>query len=375
MDVTESTTDQQTKPAARCAPFQGGVPVGGDHSVFAVTASAGLPAWLAGQGVSLALTTYQAGRLFAVGCSPDGGLSVFQRSFERCMGLWAAPDGQSFWMATAWQLWRFANALADGQTHDGYDRVFIPRTGHTTGDLDIHDLALDAGGSVVFVNTKFGCLATLSDTHSFRPMWRPRFLSGLVPEDRCHLNGLAMVDGRPGFVTAASRSDTAEGWRQHRGDGGVVINVQSDEIVAQGLSMPHSPRMHRGRVWLLNAGTGQLGYIDTATGRFEGVAFLPGFARGLSFAGDYAIVGLSAARSEFSFDGLALAGELQRRSTKAHCGVMVIDTRTGGVVEWLRIDGAVRELYDVVVLPGVARPMVVGVLSDEIKVLLSVESA
>lgn len=342
--------------------------------MFGLTASPGLPAWLDTQGVSLALTTYQAGRLFAVGCSPDGGLSVFQRSFERCMGLWAAPDGQSFWLATAWQLWRFANALAPVQTHDGYDRVFIPRTGHTTGDLDIHDLALDADGSVVFVNTKFGCLAMLSETHSFRPLWRPRFLSGLVPEDRCHLNGLAMVDGRPGFVTAASRSDIADGWRRHRADGGVVIDVRSDEIVAEGLSMPHSPRIHRGQVWLLNAGIGQLGFVDAATGRFEAVAFLPGFARGLSFASDYAIVGISAARSESSFDGLALGEELAGRGRQAQCGVVIIDTRTGETVEWLRIDGAVRELYDVVVLPGVARPMVVGVLTEEVKQLLSVES-
>jgi uncharacterized protein (TIGR03032 family) len=367
------TRDQPHPPPG--LPFVGGVAVGHDHSVFGLTSSPGLPGWLHRQGVSLAFTTYQAGRLFTVGRSPDGGLSVFQRAFERCMGLWAAPDGQSFWMATQWQLWRFANALAPGITHNGYDRLYIPRTGHTTGDLDIHDLAVAADAQVVFVNTHFGCLATLSAAHSFRPLWRPPFISGLVPEDRCHLNGLAMAGGRPRYVTAVSTSDVLDGWRQQRGDGGVVIDVDSGAVVAAGLSMPHSPRVYRDRVWLLNAGTGHLGYLEAGTGRFVPVTFLPGFARGLSFTGDYALVGLSAARTEFSFEGLALPAQLAKHQAEAQCGLVVVELATGRVVEWLRIDGAVRELYDVVLLPGVVRPMVLGTVTPEVRQILSIEGA
>lgn len=355
------------------APFQGGIPVGSDPSVFSLSASPGLPRWLAAHDVSLVFTTYQAGRLFTLGRSPDGGLSVFQRSFERCMGLWAAPDGGELWVATRWQLWRLANALAPGAVHHGYDRLYIPRTGHTTGDLDIHDIAVNAGGDPVFVNTRFNCLATLSRRHSFRPLWIPPFITGLVPEDRCHLNGLAMLDGQPGQVSAVACTNTAEGWRGHRGDGGIVMDVASGAIIASGLSMPHSPRWHHDRLWLLDAGTGYFGSVDTARGRFEPATFLPGFARGLAFVGHYAIVGLSASRAEFSFDGLALARELRRRDTEAHCGLAIIDLMTGAISEWLRIEGAVRELYDVAVLPGVARPMVLGFISPEIQQLLSID--
>lgn len=350
-----------------------GVRVGAQSSTFEIFGSAGLPDWLADQQVSLVFTTYQAGRLFLLGRSPDGGLSVFQRSFARCMGLWATPDGQSMWMSSQFQLWRFANALHPGQTHDGYDRVLVPRTGHTTGDLDTHDLAVDSGGQVVFINTKFGCLATLSDSHSFRPLWRPPFLSRLVPEDRCHLNGLAMVDGRARYVSAVSRSDVIDGWRDDRREGGVIVDVDSGEVVATGLSMPHSPRYYRGKLWVLNAGTGHFGHIDLDTGSFVPVTFLPGFSRGLAFTGDYAIVGLSQARSKHTFDGLELDEQLAKRHAKAQCGLQIIDLRTGTVVQWLRLQGVVSELYDVAVLAGAVRPMALGFETKEIEQLLSID--
>jgi uncharacterized protein (TIGR03032 family) len=355
-------------------PFSGGVPVGSDHSVFSFIASPGLPEWLTAHRVSLVFTTYQAGRLIAVGRSPHGGVSVFQRSLERCMGLWVSPDGEEFWVATAWQLWRLANALTPGATHDGYDRVYIPRTGHTTGNLDIHDIALDANGAPVFVATKFNCLATLSPRHSLTPVWTPDFITDLAPEDRCHLNGLAMVKGQPGYVTAVSDSNTADGWRAHRHDGGIIIDVATGETITRGLSMPHSPRWHRKRLWLLNAGTGEFGFINPNTGRFAALTFLPGFARGLAFAGNYAIIGLSAARREFAFDGLPLAEELTKRGTEAVCGVAIVDLATGTITEWIRIEGAVRELYDVTALPDVTRPMVLGFVTDEIQHMLSIDT-
>ena len=159
----------------------------------------------------------------------------------------------------------------------GYDVAYVPRVGYTTGDLDVHDIAVDADGRVIFVCTLFGCLATLSERASFQPLWRPPFLSALVPEDRCHLNGLAMRDGRAAYVTAVADSDVADGWRDRRHDGGCVVDVASGEIVARGLSMPHSPRWYRDRLWLVNSGTGEFGCVDLATGRFEPIAFCPGY--------------------------------------------------------------------------------------------------
>jgi uncharacterized protein (TIGR03032 family) len=244
-----------------------------------------------------------------------------------------------------------------------------------TGDIDVHDVAVGADGRPVFANTLFSCVATVSETHNFVPLWKPRFISRLAAEDRCHLNGLAMEAGVPRYVTVVGPSDVADGWREHRAGGGQVIDIASGEAVLAGLSMPHSPRLHRGQLWLLNSGTGEFGRVDVAAGRFEPVAFCPGYARGLAFHGDYAVIGTSLPRDNKTFTGLALDGELEKRGAEARCAVLVIDLRTGDAVHWLRFSGVVKELYDVGVLPGVARPAAIGFKSDEIRRVITIGDA
>ena len=345
----------------------------GKEPALELTGSRQFNAWLAEHQVSLAFTTYQTGKMFLIGLKADGKLSVFERTFNRCMGLWS--DGQTLWMSSLYQLWRFENVLEQGQVANGYDRLYVPQVGYTTGDLDIHDVAVDGGGRVVFVNTLFGCLATLSQTASFAPLWQPSFLSRLAAEDRCHLNGLAMAGGKPRYVTAVSQSDVADGWRDRRGDGGCVIDVQTGDTVCSGLSMPHSPRVYRDKLWLLDSGTGYLGSVNLGSGKFEPLAFLPGYQRGLCFVGDFAVVGLSKPRENKTFSGLALDQNLAKRDAEARCGLYVVDLRTGDAVHWLRLEGIVSELYDVVVLPGVRRPMALGFKTDEIRRTLSVGDA
>jgi uncharacterized protein (TIGR03032 family) len=335
-----------------------------------IQASRQLPAFLAEQRISLAVTTYQAGKLFLLGVRPDGRLSVFERTLERCMGLAASRD--TLHVATLQQIWKFADVLPEGQDWQGHDALYAPRMSWVTGDIDVHDVAVGAGGRPVFANTLFSCLATVSDTHSFVPLWKPRFISRLAAEDRCHLNGLAMEGGVARYVSVVGPSDVADGWRAHRGGGGQVIDVASGEVVLGGLSMPHSPRLHRGQLWLLNSGTGAFGRVDVAAGRFEEVAFCPGYARGLAFHGDYAVIGTSLPRDNRTFTGLALDGELERRGAEPRCAVLVIDLRSGDTVHWLRFDGVVKELYDVGVLPGVARPAAIGFKSDEIRRVITI---
>ncbi|WP_293006999.1 TIGR03032 family protein [Nitrosomonas sp.] len=337
-----------------------------------ISTSRQMLSWLAEQKLSIALTTYQVGKLYFIGLKPDNGLSVFERSFNRCMGLCATPNG--LYMSSLYQVWRFENVFEVGQQQDGFDRLYVPQMGYTTGDLDIHDMAVDSDGHLVFVNTLFGCLATLSETHSFKPLWQPFFISKLAAEDRCHLNGLAMRDGQPAYVTAVGQCDVADGWREHRTKGGIVIDVPRNEVVCSGLSMPHSPRWHNGRLWLLNSGTGEFGYVDLESGRFEPLCFCPGYMRGLSFHGDFALVGLSKPRENKTFSGLALDDNLKSRNVEARCGVQIIDLRSGDIVHWLRIEGVVEELYDVVTLPRVRRPMALGFKTDEIRRVLSVET-
>jgi len=341
-----------------------------DEPWLEVTSSRGFPDWLAEHRIGLACTTYQTGKLLLLGLRPDGQLAVFERTFNRCMGLWA--DGQTLWMSSLYQLWRFENALAPGHLYQDHDRLYVPRVGYTTGDLDTHDIAVESGGRVVFVNTKFSCLATLHDRDSFTPLWRPPFVSRLAPEDRCHLNGLALEDGRARYATAVSRSDVADGWRERRRDGGVVIDVRTNAVVAAGLSMPHSPRVYRGRLWLLNSGTGEFGSLDPAGGPFAPLTFCPGYLRGLAFVGDSAVTGLSRPRHDRTFGGLALDEALAAKGAEARCGLHVIDLRSGDVVHWVRFEGMVRELYDVVTLPGTVRPMALGFKTDEIERAIAV---
>ena len=337
---------------------------------FQIQTSRHFPAWLAEQRTSLAFSTYQTGKLFLVGLKPTGELSVFERTFNRCMGLWS--DGQTLWMSSAFQLWRFENALAEGQWEDGFDRLYIPRFGYTTGDIDVHDVAVDGDGHVVFVNTLFSCLATTSTTASFRPLWRPPFVSRLAAEDRCHLNGLALEEGRPRYVTACGASDVADGWRERRRDGGFLMEVDTADRILTGLSMPHSPRLHAGRLWLLDSGNGFFGFADRARRSFEPVAFCPGYARGLAFVGNHAVVGLSKPR-EATFSGLPLAEHLAARGAEARCGLIVVDLRTGDIAHWLRFDGIVEELYDVVALPRVVRPTAFGFKTEEVRYTVTAE--
>ncbi|MEO1091108.1 MAG: TIGR03032 family protein [Pseudomonadota bacterium] len=331
-----------------------------------MTGSRLFTAWLAGEGASLAFTTYQAGKLFLIGLQPDGRLSIFERTFARCMGLGVGPH-EALWMASLCQLWRFENFLEPGEQKDGFDAVYVPVVGHTTGDLDVHDIHTDAAGRPVFVATRFNCLATIAERASFRPLWRPPFVDRIAAEDRCHLNGFAMRDGAPAYATCVAATNVAEGWREHRRDGGRVLDVASGESVAAGLSMPHSPRLHQGRLWLVQSGTGEFGHVDLASGRFQPVCFLPGFARGVAFAGDHAVIGVSLPRETATFAGLALEERLAREGVGARCQLAVVNLVTGDVEHRLAIEGVVEELYDVVVLPGLVRPMALGFRSDEIR--------
>jgi uncharacterized protein (TIGR03032 family) len=384
LDDSNSTVELQTDESAGAATAQ--------QSWLKAHGSRYFMDWLAEQGVSLAFTTYQTGKLFFVGRKPDSSLSMFERTYNHCMGMWAAPDAKTIWLSSRYQIWQMTQAPANAVPYQpvdpnvpgsalppwaerGYDAAYIPRLGYTTGHLDVHDMAVDADGRLIFVNTMFGCLATLSETANFQPLWQPKFISALVPEDRCHLNGLAMRDGKAAYVTAVADSDVADGWRDRRRDGGVIVDVQSNEIVARGLSMPHSPRWYRDKLWVLNSGRGELGSVDLDTGKFEPLAFCPGYLRGMTFVGKYAVVSLSKPRHD-TFHGLELDERLQQRGAKPQCGLQVIDLETGAVAHWLKLEGQlVTELYDTVVLPGVRQPMSVGFKTNEIERLVLIQEA
>lgn len=340
---------------------------------FEISSSRNFTNWLAEQGISLGFTTYQSGKLFFLGLQPNGRLSIFERSFPRCMGLYADDQAQTLYLNTLMQIWRFERASPMGESYQDYDAVYIPQSSYVTGDVDAHDVSVTSNNEVIFVNTLFSCLAEASETHSFKPLWKPSFISKLAAEDRCHLNGLAMENGKPRYMTSVSRSDVNNGWRDRRWEGGLLMDVKTDEVIADGLSMPHSPRLYRDKLWVLNSGTGYFGTVDVSSGQFEPVAFCSGYARGLAFVGDYAVVGLSKPRREGAFDDLPLQENLTKRDADARCGILVIDLNSGDIVHNVRIEGIVSELYDVSVLAGVTRPMALGFKSDEIRRVFSID--
>jgi uncharacterized protein (TIGR03032 family) len=311
---------------------------------------------------SLLVSTYQANKLLVVRAA-GGGLSTLVRTFDRPMGL--AVAGGRLALGCRTQVWLFRNApdIAPRVEPAGlHDACFLPRSSHVTGDIAVHELAW-AGDELWLVGTRFSYLCTLHPDCSFVPRWRPPFVTALAAEDRCHLNGLALVDGRPQYVTALGESDTAHGWRANKPQGGCLMEVSSGEVISRGLSMPHSPRWQDGRLWLLESGTGQLVLVDPASGRRQSVAGLPGFARGLALAGPYAFVGLSKIRPTSALDGVPLA----RRREQLKCGVAVVDLRTGQVIALLEFQTAVEEIFDVQLFAGLRFLEVIGFQQETIQ--------
>jgi uncharacterized protein (TIGR03032 family) len=311
---------------------------------------------------SLLVTTYQANKLMVVRATGNG-LSTLVRSFERPMGL--AVDARRLTIGTRNQIWFLHNApdIAPRVEPAGqHDACYLPRSCHVTGDIGVHELVW-VGDELWIVNTRFSCLCTLHPDYSFVPRWRPPFITALAAEDRCHLNGLALVEGRPRYVTALGESDTANGWRVNKPHGGCLIDIPSGEMIARGLSMPHSPRWHDGRLWLLESGTGRLVRVEPASGRVEPVAEMPGFTRGLALCGPYAFVGLSKIRPTSAMDGVPLA----ERREHLKCGVAAIDLRSGQVIALLECHSAVEEIFDVQLLPGLRFPEVIGFQKDDVQ--------
>jgi uncharacterized protein (TIGR03032 family) len=311
---------------------------------LASTHTSSLPALLDDVGMTIAVTTYQTGRVVLI--RADGGVAnTHVRAFRRPMGL--AVAGDRLVLATEREIVDLRDqpaAAAALESAGKVDAVYIPRTVHVTGDIAAHEVAIGTGGEVWVVNTRFSCLCTIAPDASFHPRWRPPFVSALAADDRCHLNGLAMVDGEPRYVTALGATDVEHGWRAGKADGGVIVDVASGEVVASGLCMPHSPRVVGDRLYVLESGKGELAVVDRDSGAIETIARVPGFARGLAFLGPYAIVGLSEVR-ETLFDGVPIT-DVDERSA----GVWIIDTRSGATVAWLRFSGVVRELFDVQVV-------------------------
>lgn len=299
--------------------------------------------------ISLLVSTYQTGKVIIL--RADGKtVNTHFRNFPKPMGLTA--DSSHLIIGTTHEVVELRNvpAVAAKLPPLGqHDACFLQRRTHVTGDIDIHEIAR-VGETLWLINTRFSCLCTLHPDSSFVPRWRPFFITALSPEDRCHLNGLCLIDGQPRYVTALGETDDRESWRNNKAWGGILMEIPTQQILLRGLSMPHSPRWYANQLWVLESGQGSLAAVDNA--QLKTIVQLPGFTRGIDFYGPLAFIGLSQVRESAMFSGIPLTERLDERV----CGVWVVNIQTGQIIAFLKFEDAVQEIFSVQVLRGIQFP-------------------
>lgn len=338
-------------------------PAGAPPPPFSLRYTPQVPELLHALGATLALSTYQAGKLVLISAKDASSLTQLPRNFEKAMGVAERPETGELAIACRQEVLAFrdsAELAAHFPPSPGkYDAMYMPRATYHTGPLDLHDLHYDANGDLLAVNTLFSCVVRIDGMWNFTPVWQPPFIDRIAGEDRCHLNGLAMEAGRPRYATAFSTDNVPRGWRRDIMHTGVVMDIERNEVLAEGLAMPHSPTVVNGELYVLLSGSGEMVRVDRASGAVDVVASIGGFVRGLSVVGDYAFVGLSRIREKSQTFG-HLAGKLQNNAA----GVMVIHLPTGSKVGLLEYQTSVEEIYDVHILQGKRRPNILNPSDD-----------
>lgn len=334
---------------------------------FSCTYSPNIPELLQQLNCSIAISTYQAGKVIFISPKDRDHLVQLPRQFSKPMGM--ALKGDKMALATLNEVIVMANNKELATTYPRqpkvYDSLFIPRAVHYTGELDIHDLHWTSRG-LLAVNTRFSCLAYINDDFSFTPFWKPDFITNLTPDDCCHLNGLAMEGDTPRFVTVLGKTTTPQGWRSAKATGGCLIDIHTNEILADNLPMPHSPRIYDQKVYILLSATGELAEVDIKNKSYKVLKQLDGFVRGLDRMGDYIFIGLSKLRqTSQAFADLPIA----KRSI--FCGVVAMHLPTASIAGYIKYENSVEEIYDVKVLPGMLRPGILNLEKPEFRMALS----
>lgn len=335
---------------------------------FTCTYSPNFPELIHQMGCTVALTTYQAGKLVFFSATGPEDLVQLPRNMAQPMGICIDGERMAVGTRSAVQVFRRSDSLASNQPGKAgkYQSLYIPTTSYHTGELALHDLGWDDQGRLVAVNTAFSCLCYVNDSYHFEPFWQPSFVTALEPGDRCHLNGLAWENQKPAYVTCLDRSDEPGSWRKDRDKPkGVLIHVPTNEVVVEGLYFPHSPRLYHDGLYVLSSGQGELLKVDLKTRKTTLVCKLQGFARGMARHGSFLFIGLSKIRQKSStFKDLPIA----KGSPMA--GLQVVDLRSGTVVAWMKYESSVDEIYDVQVLPGMKRVGILGPGSEEASMAL-----
>jgi uncharacterized protein (TIGR03032 family) len=305
--------------------------------------------------ISLVLSTYQAGKVIFLS---SNGENMFQlvRDFARPMGI--AIKDNLMALAGALTVTVFKTDAELAKTYpskpDTYDAFYFPITLFRTDYVNIHDISFTNQG-LIGVNTAFSCLSRLDGQFSFNPIWKPDFIDKFEPKDFCHLNGMALDEKNAiCYVTAFGKTKECDEWRKNKLNGGILIDVKTDEIVLENLPMPHSPRIYNGKVYLLLSAAEEFIKVDIENGTYNVIAKIDGFIRGLCFKEKYAFIGVSKLRKTHIFSDLPIAEK------EITAGVVIIDINTGKKVGAIKYETNVDELYDVHILDGIKRPNILN---------------
>ena len=323
---------------------------------FSCSHSPNIPELLYSLQCSVAVTTYQAGKVIFISAPTPTKLVQLPRTFEKPMGL--ALDKDRLAVATRDQVIVFRNAAnmaANYPPHPHtYDALFLPRAAYYTGEIDIHDIFW-SNDKLLAVNTRFSCLASIDDTFCFKPEWKPYFVHKITPDDHCHFNGVAIDGAEPLYATALGDTSGTESWREKKLTGGAVIDIKKNIVLTRGLPMPHSPRLYNGKLYALLSATGELVEIDRITGKPAVIKNFNGFVRGMDCIGDYLFIGLSKLReSSSAFRDLPIAKQ------SLFAGIVVMHLPTATITGFIKYENSVEEIYDVKILPDVRRPNILS---------------
>jgi uncharacterized protein (TIGR03032 family) len=331
------------------------------NTPFSCSHSPNFPGLLHRLGCTLMLSTYQAGKVVFLSAVNGQRLSQLPRTFKRAMGI-AVQDNRKMAVATQNEVIILTNSSRLAQTYPAkpgvYDALYLPRATYYTGYLDMHDLHFGKEG-LWGVNTSFSCLCKIDENYSFNPVWKPHFIDSLSSEDRCHLNGLAMQDGMPQYVSALGKENSTQSWRKNITKGGVLIHVPTNEIIIEGLAMPHAPRLYDGQLYALLSARQELVCIDPNKGTYDVVTKVPGFVRGMTKLGDFLFIGTSKLRK-----GSTTFKELEIDEAADKAGVLVVHLPTAKVVASMQWHNSVDEIYDIQVLPNTRRANILNTYED-----------
>ena len=322
---------------------------------FEITYTKNLPKFLFENSFSILITTYQAGKLIIIGSSD--GEEIYQTlvSLKKPMGI--ALQGHKMAVACFDELRFFSSnenihEVINKSNEGSYDQGFAQRATYFTGNLDIHDI--EFGDGILWgVNTIMSCIGIYDINYSFRPKWKPKFISDIIPEDRCHLNGMAMENNIPKYVTALGKSDTKQGWRKDKMNAGILMSVPEGEILLEGLSMPHSPRFVEGKLYFLESGRATLNCFDPKNKNVEVIYDFNCFVRGMDIIGNAAVIGKSKIRAtNKDFNDLNIS------ENSLNGGVILFDLNEKSIIGEIEYNNTVEEIYDVKVMENVRNPAI-----------------